>query len=324
MQLSSVHPDKRIHLNWLLEATESRQPLNETSPIWVRHGSVLEGPPAPHPETHPYCEIGIIFVAEEISMVEGEEAPRHPGDVLLLGPGIPHFARILNYPLHFTTVYFLPSVLIEMGPLSDGVRALRRFTSKQPLEKRLIRPTPKLLSKLRASFKQMAVEFDQQYVGREMRLRALLSELLISILRWEKSQGLEFQSLDLEADWRPIMKVFAYLRSHYTEPVYSRDVARMAGLSRNRLNILFKEAIGISWLKFLQGYRIHRAAALLTQPGCNVTEAALAVGFESLSHFHTTFQAYMGVTPQNYSKNADRASVKNRERELIVRRRRIR
>jgi AraC-like DNA-binding protein len=55
--------------------------------------------------------------------------------------------------------------------------------------------------------------------------------------------------------------------------------------------------------KYLQGYRIHRAAALLGGSDCNVTETALAVGFESLSHFDATFQAFMGVSPRVYARH---------------------
>ena len=80
-----------------------------------------------------------------------------------------------------------------------------------------------------------------------------------------------------------------------------RDVARAAGQSESRLKGLFQEALGLSWVKYLQGYRIHRAAALLNESGYNVTEAALAVGFESLSHFNATFRGFMGVSPKHYA-----------------------
>jgi Helix-turn-helix domain len=63
-----------------------------------------------------------------------------------------------------------------------------------------------------------------------------------------------------------------------------------------------KAATGASWMKFLQGYRIHRALALLSEPGHNVREVALAAGFDSLSHFNTTFHSFMGVSPQHYFK----------------------
>ena len=91
-----------------------------------------------------------------------------------------------------------------------------------------------------------------------------------------------------------------YLREHHAEPVYAKDVARAAGISESRLKILFRYALNLSWVKYLQGYRIHRAAALLSEGRLNVTEAALEVGFDSLSHFNETFHSFMGVSPKSF------------------------
>ena len=82
--------------------------------------------------------------------------------------------------------------------------------------------------------------------------------------------------------------------------MYSKEVARAAGVSESQIKLLFHQALNLSWVKYLQGYRIHRAAALLSEGKLNVTEAALAVGFDSLSHFNDTFRSFMGVTPKNF------------------------
>jgi len=34
--------------------------------------------------------------------------------------------------------------------------------------------------------------------------------------------------------------------------------------------------------------------------GYNVTEAALAVGFDSFAHFNKTFRSFMGLSPNQY------------------------
>lgn len=298
-------PTKLPDLAWLLDVTESRQPLSESSPIWIRHGLVSSGPPTPHPERHPYCEFGIILEGEGISLVEGEQAWRVPGDLFLLGPGVPHWGRIQKFPLRFITVYFLPAILIEMGPTEDGVQVLRRFTAKQPLATRLVRLPRSLLGRLTALFQEMVAEFDHQRFGREVRLRTLLMEALVALIRWEDSRGIGVAGKQLDVDWRPLLKALAYLRDHHTESIYAKDLARAAGLSESRLKVLFQDALGLSWVKYLQGYRIHRAAALLSEPGHNVTEAALAVGFESLSHFNATFLSFMGVSPKHYVQRTE-------------------
>jgi AraC-like DNA-binding protein len=302
--LSSVlaQPTKVTDLSWLSEVAESRQPLSELCPIGVRHGTISEGPPVPYPERHPYCEFGTTLRGGVISFVAQEQAPRLPGDLFLAGPGVPHWATITQYPLEFITVYFLPSVLIEFGPESDGPKILSRFTANQPLAERLVRPPAPLRERVLTVFRQMIVEFDQDRFGREIRLRTLLLEALVEVLRWEEECGRSFAETNWAFAWTPLNKALQYLRENYSEPIYARNLARAAGVSESRLKVLFQSALGMSWVKYLQGYRIHRAAALLCQAGSSITEAALTAGFESISHFNAIFRSCMGVSPTVYQK----------------------
>jgi AraC-like DNA-binding protein len=291
-------------LSWLLDVTESHQPLSESSPIWVRNALVTEGPPTPMPERHPHCEISMVLEggAGGRTMIENETVYRGVGELMLLGPGVPHWGVIASgaYPVSYITVYFLASVLIEMGPESDGVRILRRFTARQPADHRIVRLPPKSRAEFRNYFTDLWREFSAPGFGREVRLRTLLLEMLVRIIRWERSQGREIGAGELELDWLPILKTLKYLRENYTEPIYANTLARIIGISESRLKSLFQQALGISWVKYLQGYRIHRAASLLNDGRHNVTEAALSVGFDSLSHFNKTFHSFMGASPKEY------------------------
>lgn len=291
---------KVTDLAWLLNVTESRQSLSESSPIWVREGCVTSGPPVAYPETHPYCEFNIVLEGEGTTLVGHEEAFRLPGDLLLLGPGVPHWGKIKKFPLRSITIYFLPSALIEIGPMSEGIRILRRFTASQALRNRLVRPPKALRTKLTTLFESMTAEFAGQGFGRDVHLLSILLTQLVMLLRWEESQGINIGGESLEMDWQPIFKALEYLREHHAEPVYAKDVARAAGINESRLKILFRLALNLSWVKYLQGYRIHRAAALLSEGRLNVTEAALEVGFDSLSHFNETFHSFMGVSPKSF------------------------
>ena len=298
-------PDERRfeNLAWLLDVTESRQPLTETSPIWVRSATITEGPPTPHPERHPYCECSIVLQGGPgTSMIEDEKVRRGPGELLLLGPGVPHWGVIDKFPFSYITVYFLPWILVELGPESDGVRILRRFTVKQPAAQRVVRFPPKYRAEFRHRFEEIYHEFSQPGFGREVRLRTLLMEMLVRLLRWEQALGRNIGSGGLDIDWQPILKALKYIREKYTEPVYAQDISRAVGLSESRLKCVFQQTLGIPWVKYLQGYRIHRAAALLNEGRHNVTEAAMATGFDSLSHFNVTFRSFMGVSPSHYGR----------------------
>jgi AraC-like DNA-binding protein len=297
-------PTNLSDLSWLSEVRESTQPLTEQSPIWVRHGIVYTGPTIPHPERHPYCELSTVMEGTVVGFVGRENAKRLPWDYFLAGPGVAHWFRALTYPVRFAAIYFLPSVAIDMGPTNDGMRILRRFTSRQSLSRRLVRPPPALARFFRASFHEIIHEFDTKQFGYEVRLRTLLMEMLVRLLRWEEEVGYETGKGMLTTSWTHVEKALRFLREHFAEEIYARDLARVAGVSESRLKALFQDVLGMPWSRYLQGYRIHRAAALLSEPGHNILEVALSVGFESLSHFNATFRSIMGVAPSVYAKRA--------------------
>lgn len=297
-------------LTWLTRASELRQPLNELCPIWVRQETIHSGPFDHHPERHPYCEFGANLSGEQVLFVEGERTKRLPGDLFLAGPGVPHYAQITSYPHQLITVYFLPSLLIELGPERDGARMLRRFTSPCTLSHRLVRLPADLQSQFVRDLAEMASEFDHLQVGSEMRLRSILTEMLVRLLRWEQSGAVDPTQPEVNVDWQVLSGALRYLQTHFAEPIYARNVAAAAGVCRSRLEVMFHDALGISWVHFLRNYRIERAAAMLTDPRCRVTDAAMAVGFESLSNFNNSFRRFMKVSPSAYQKTVWRQSAK--------------
>lgn len=295
-----THKTEPAELSWLCNVRESVQPVTERSPVWVRHGIVRSGPAVPHPERHPYCEFGVITSGAGVEFVEREDAARSAGDIFLCGPGVPHWFEVTSYPIQFITVYFLPSLLIDMGPESDGVALLHRISASQSLRRRLFRPPPPLRAFLSRGFKEMVAEFDGKQFGREVRLRCVLLEMLVKLLRSERRISEEEGPLHSAVEWERVNRVLRHLQAHFAEPLYSRDVAAVANVSESKLKAIFRQTLGMTWVHYLQSYRIHRAVALLGDPGRSVTEVALGVGFESLSHFHATFRAFMGVSPSRY------------------------
>ena len=291
-------------LSWLTEVKESVQPLSEQFPIWVRHGIIYSGPTIPHPERHPYCEFSTILEGAAIAFVGRENVERPAGDYFLAGPGVAHWYEGRRYPVRFAAIYFLPSVLIEMGPASDGMKILLRFTTRQSLARHVFRPPPSLAPGLRAGFEAMIHEFEHKAFGHEVRLRTLLLEMLVQMLRWEKQQGRELKTGPASGGWGHVERALNFLREHFAEEVYARDLAMAAGVSESRLKALFHEVLGMPWTHYLRGYRIHRAAAILGEPGRSILETSLAVGFQSLSHFNASFRSIIGVSPRVYTKRS--------------------
>ena len=290
---------------WLGHVREVRHPLSQTRPLWVKHVQILSGgslpePATPSPEWHPYCEFSYIFQGRLMQYVGGESLEKRAGDLMLLNAGTPHYAMHLSYPLRYVTVYFLPALLFELAPEGDGARVMRRFIGAKSIAERVVRPPADLQQQLAGRFEQMLAEFSAWGLGSELRLRALLIENLVDLLRWEESAGRAFTSKTPELKWLQIEKALHYIHAHYGEPLYVAQIARETGSSVAHLQEIFKRALGMSCIQYLRSYRISHAAALLQTSEAQVTEVALAVGFESLGHFNTSFRSAFGISPTQY------------------------
>jgi AraC-like DNA-binding protein len=85
------------------------------------------------------------------------------------------------------------------------------------------------------------------------------------------------------------------------------DVAAMAAAahaSPAHFSRAFRATFGMPPGRYLTQRRITRAAFLLRETELSVTEIALAVGFNSLGTFSTTFSRFMGVSPRAYRRAA--------------------
>jgi AraC-like DNA-binding protein len=75
------------------------------------------------------------------------------------------------------------------------------------------------------------------------------------------------------------------------------QLGREVGCSPFYLSRLFSEHTGMTISRYLRNLRLERAAELLRRGRVNVTEAAMAVGYSSLSHFSKAFAEMFGVCP---------------------------
>ena len=91
------------------------------------------------------------------------------------------------------------------------------------------------------------------------------------------------------------MQVF--LEENLDRDVDLRTIAREAALSPYYFTRQFTAYVGVPPYRYLIGLRIDRAKDLLRESEFTVTQICHRVGFNSLSHFTTTFRQHTGVSP---------------------------
>lgn len=82
------------------------------------------------------------------------------------------------------------------------------------------------------------------------------------------------------------------------------QLARSVGMTHSKLNRGFREVFGTTVFGHLRKMRLEVARHLLEEEGMNVTEAALNVGYNSISSFSKAFSDYFGQNPKRFHRKS--------------------
>jgi len=96
-----------------------------------------------------------------------------------------------------------------------------------------------------------------------------------------------------------------FLETNMTRDLDMASVARAAALSPYYLTRIFKAQYGVPPYRYLIRLRINYATRLLRDSVLSVTQICHHAGFNSLSHFTTTFRRHVGMSPTQYRRMVD-------------------
>jgi AraC-like DNA-binding protein len=97
-----------------------------------------------------------------------------------------------------------------------------------------------------------------------------------------------------------VEQVIFLLQQNLAEPPSLEELGKKIGCSHFYLSRIFSSQTGQTITQYLRQLRMERAAELLREGEHNVTEAALEVGYNSLSHFSAAFHEAFGCCPGLY------------------------
>lgn len=94
-----------------------------------------------------------------------------------------------------------------------------------------------------------------------------------------------------------IESVKKHLIKNFEKPLSLAECARAARCSAAYLSRTFSQYTGMTISRYLRNLRLEQASELLRSGKYNVTEAAMAVGYSSLSHFSKAFEEMFDNCP---------------------------
>jgi AraC family transcriptional regulator len=97
-----------------------------------------------------------------------------------------------------------------------------------------------------------------------------------------------------------IGEVMRYIRAHIGEPLDRETLASVAGFSIPHFHRVFRAEVGESAASYVRRLRLHRAGQKLRMGAVDITEVALAAGYDSHAAFGKAFKQQFGVSPSEF------------------------
>lgn len=97
-----------------------------------------------------------------------------------------------------------------------------------------------------------------------------------------------------------IEDVMRYIRNHINEPIDRETLAAVAGFSIPHFHRVFTAHVGESAVSYVRRLRMERAARKLRMGAVDITEVALAAGYDSHAAFSKAFKQQFGLSPSEF------------------------
>jgi len=166
-------------------------------------------------------------------------------------------------------------------------------------------PTTSALSSRVRGLAEQLLDPPHTGVAREVWYQAKILELLAQSLFSEPGEELFCQRQKRVARER-VDRVKELLGADLENPPSLTELSKSIGCSAFYLSRIFSQETGTTLTQYLRKLRLGRAAELLQSGRYNVTEAAMTVGYNSLSHFSKAFSEMFGCCPCTYPLGAKR------------------
>lgn len=254
---------------------------------------------------HPEIELTLIKRGSGTRLVGDSVEPFSEGELVLIGPHLPHFWRFdTPHParnkttapeavsIHFKEDLWGPNFLAipEMEHIKDLLSRAKRGIEFQ------------------GRTRNEAVAVVEKILAAEYADRIILLLQMLNLLVAAK----EFRILSILGPVIPgeieqvdgISRICSYTLTHFQEKMDIKKLSSIANVSPNSFRRYFKSRTLKTYWQFLLDIRIGHACKLVMENKYTISQICFSCGFNNLANFNRRFKDKMGVPPLVYAKMA--------------------
>ena len=237
--------------------------------------------------SHAFSELFLVLEGKGQFLVNGAYQDVHRNDLVIVNPQVEHTEVSLeSSPLEY----------IVLGV--DGLQFSDKEDSRVPSPSLLL---PNASSRIRHYMELLLDEVQREHPGHDAICQNLMNIILILIMG-QKTVGISVSaSRNISPECAAIRN---YIDTHFLDPLTLEYLSQVAHQNKYYSAHAFKEAVGISPIRYLTERRVDEAKYLLTDTNYTIGEICGIAGFSSVSVFSQTFKRVTALTPNEYRKRA--------------------
>jgi len=256
-----------------------------------------------HWHYHPETELTYIRKGRGMRLVGNSIEPFRDGDLILLGPDLPHLWRSDSEYFEGRRDLHIEAIAIHFNENFWGSDFLRLPEMK---------PVRTLLSQAKRGIR-ITGDTSRQLVSKmEAMLHASEAHRvsgLLDMLQCIASSGdyafLTTSGFNIASDWSQndkINSIYTYTLTNFQKKISIKTIAAEVDINQNSFCRYFKTRTMKTYWQFLLEVRIGHACKLLMENKMNILDISHECGFTNLSNFNRKFKAMIKMTPMQYAK----------------------
>lgn len=255
---------------------------------------------------HQAYELSFITEGSGKRIVGDSTEDFNPGDLIFIGPRIPHvwIPEDAHWALHsgrsLESVYMLfnneilPSPLLDLPEFTFVRKALQFSERGLKIEGETLNRVSEIMLQLPYldRLKRLMYFYEiMDLIGRSRTFKYLASDNYLSR---------KFRSTN-----ERIRMIHEFLMKNYHEAVNLDAIAELVHMAPGSICRLFKTETGLTIFEYLNKMKVDLAIQLLLHTGLNIVEISYDCGFNNLSHFNKQFRKFTGKTPTQFRELAN-------------------
>lgn len=266
----------------------------------LRYARFTERNPDAKAYWHYHPEVELVFTKNGFGnrYVGNHISKFEDGDLILLGPNIPHF----GYEFGFQGINEEIVVQFKKGLIKSSAEFIPEFETIG----KLIEKAKSGLMFYGETKKIVGVELmkmeDKNPFNRLLGMFKIL-QFLAKSKEYEVLNATGVTLIIQNQDDDRINQVYQYVKDHFESEISLDQISKVTHMTVPAFCRYFKKYTKKTFTQFVNEFRIRQAIRLIGMGNKSITEIASEVGFNNFSHFNKQFKRVTGETPSKYKKS---------------------